>query len=93
MPADREFVLDTIPGHPHVAVFNGAGHAGKFAGLVGQVMADLLTQGATPHDVSAFSLTRPAIVDPNFTPTFRLGSADEGHAGRTSGREPSIARR
>ena len=27
--ADRDFVLDVLPDHPHVAVFNGAGHAGK----------------------------------------------------------------
>ncbi|WP_072313169.1 N-methyl-L-tryptophan oxidase [Agrococcus sp. Marseille-P2731] len=72
MPADRDFVLDTLPGHPHVAVFNGAGHAGKFASLVGSILADLLTVGATPHDIGAFRLTRPAIVDPDFEPVFRL---------------------
>ena len=72
MPADRDFVLDTIPGHPHVAVFNGAGHAGKFASLVGQILADLTTRGLTDHRIEAFSLTRPAIVDPEFVPVFRL---------------------
>ncbi len=92
MPADRDFVLDTIPGYPHVVVFNGAGHAGKFAGLVGQVMAELLTQGTSPHDLSAFHLTRPAIVDPDFVPTFRLGSGHEEDAGRPVEREPSIDR-
>lgn len=77
MPADRDFVLDTVPGHPHVAVFNGAGHAGKFASLVGRILADLLTVGRTEHDISSFSLTRPAIVDPDFVPLFRLGTGDE----------------
>jgi monomeric sarcosine oxidase len=72
MPPDRDFVLDTIPGHPHVAVFNGAGHAGKFASLVGQILADLTTQGHTDHRIEAFSLARPAIVDPEFVPLFRL---------------------
>lgn len=76
MPADRDFVLDTVPGHPHVAVFNGAGHAGKFASLVGRILADLLTVGRTEHDISAFSLQRPAIVDPDFVPVFRLGTGD-----------------
>lgn len=76
MPADRDFVLDTVPGHPHVAVFNGAGHAGKFASLVGRILADLLTVGRTEHDISSFSLTRPAIVDPDFVPLFRLGTGD-----------------
>ncbi|CAH0217377.1 Monomeric sarcosine oxidase [Microbacterium oxydans] len=73
MPVDRDFVLDTLPGHPHVAVFNGAGHAGKFASLVGRILADLLTAGRTEHDISAFSLARPAITDPDFVPVFRLG--------------------
>lgn len=77
MPADREFVLDTIPDHPHVAVFNGAGHAGKFASLMGRILAELLTNGRTEHDISAFSLQRPAIVDPDFVPVFRLGTGDE----------------
>ena len=72
MPADRNFVLDTLPGHPHVAVFNGAGHAGKFSSLIGKIMADLMLQGSTEHPIDAFSLTRPAITDPNFTDTFRL---------------------
>lgn len=70
MPADRDFVLDTIPDHPHVAVFNGAGHAGKFASLVGQILADLTTVGKTPHPITPFRLTRPAITDPNFPPSF-----------------------
>jgi sarcosine oxidase len=72
MPPDREFVLDTLPGHPHVAVFNGAGHAGKFASLVGSVLAELVTAGTTEHDIAAFSLTRPALVDPDYVPQFDL---------------------
>ncbi|WP_158609422.1 N-methyl-L-tryptophan oxidase [Cellulomonas triticagri] len=72
MPADREFVLDTVPGHPHVAVANGAGHAGKFASLLGSVLADLLTAGTTTHDIDLFSLDRPAITDPRFPTEFSL---------------------
>jgi sarcosine oxidase len=72
MPADREFVLDTVPGAPHVAVFNGAGHGGKFASLVGSVLADLVTAGATPHDIELFSLRRPAITDPTYPAEFAL---------------------
>ncbi|MET4061007.1 monomeric sarcosine oxidase [Arthrobacter sp. UYP6] len=73
MPADRDFVLDTLPGHSHVAVFNGAGHAGKFSSLIGKIMADLMLQGSTEHCIDAFKLTRPAITDPGFAGTFRLG--------------------
>ncbi len=72
MPPDRELVLDTVPGHPHVAVFNGAGHGGKFAALVGSVLADLLTDGSTPHDIGLFALTRPAVLDPGYAPDFGL---------------------
>ncbi|GAA3288338.1 N-methyl-L-tryptophan oxidase [Arthrobacter citreus] len=72
MPADRDFVLDTLPGHQHVAVFNGAGHAGKFSSLIGRIMSELMLQGSTEYPVDAFSLTRPAITDPNFDTMFRL---------------------
>ncbi|PSL00335.1 sarcosine oxidase [Murinocardiopsis flavida] len=74
MPPDRGFVLDTLPGHPHVAVFNGAGHAAKFAGLAGRILADLQTAGATPHPIGAFSLARPAVSDPDHPITFKLDS-------------------
>lgn len=72
MAPDRGFVLDTLPHAPHVAVFNGAGHAGKFASLVGKILAELLTDGASRHPIEPFSLRRPAITDPNFEPVFRL---------------------
>lgn len=72
MAPDRDFVLDTVPGSPHVAVFNGAGHAGKFASLVGKILAELLTDGAASLPIEPFSLRRPAITDPNFEPLFRL---------------------
>jgi sarcosine oxidase len=74
MPADREFVLDTVPGHPHVAVFNGAGHGGKFASLIGSVLADLLTTGSTEHDIDLFRVDRPELTDPTYVPQFSLGA-------------------
>lgn len=70
MAPDRDFVLDVLPDHPNVAVFNGAGHAGKFASLVGRILADLLTEGRTEHPIEPFSLLRPAITDPDFEPVF-----------------------
>lgn len=72
MPADRDFILDTLPHAPHVALFAGAGHAGKFAAVVGKILAELVTDGASSHDISRFSLTRPAITDSDFAPQFRL---------------------
>lgn len=79
MTPDRGFVLDTLPGHPHVAVFNGAGHAAKFGSLMGQILADLQTEGTTPHAIEAFSLGRPAVSDPDYPITFKLETpGDEG---------------
>jgi monomeric sarcosine oxidase len=72
MPPDREFVLDLVPGHPRICAVVGAGHAAKFAGLIGRILADLATTGTTPYPIEAFSATRPAVTDPSFTPTFRL---------------------
>lgn len=72
MPADRGFVLDSLPAHSNVVVFNGAGHAGKFGSLMGKILADLSTIGSTAHDIDAFRITRPAITDPDFVPAFRL---------------------
>jgi monomeric sarcosine oxidase len=74
MAPDREFVLDTLPDHPNVAVFNGAGHAGKFASLIGKILSQMLTSGGTRYPIEAFSLTREALVDPAYQPVFRLAS-------------------
>jgi sarcosine oxidase len=68
MPPDRGFVLDTVPGLPQVSVAIGAGHAFKFASLIGRILSDLAIDGATPFPIDAFSLKRPAITDPNFVP-------------------------
>ncbi|UUT36232.1 N-methyl-L-tryptophan oxidase [Microbacterium elymi] len=67
---DRDFILDTLPGSPHVAVFVGAGHAGKFAALVGSILADLVTAGATEHEISPFQITRAALTDRGFHPVW-----------------------
>lgn len=70
MPLDRGFVLDTVPGFPQISVAIGAGHAFKFASLIGRILSDLAMDGATPFPIEAFSLERPAITDPNFKPLF-----------------------
>ena len=54
----------------------GAGHAAKFAGLIGQIMADLVTSGETRHPIDAFRADRPALTDPSFVPTFRLSDTE-----------------
>jgi sarcosine oxidase len=58
MPPDRDFVVDTVPDHPNVLVILGAAHGFKFCSLFGSIAADLLLDGATEHDLSAFRFDR-----------------------------------
>ena len=47
---DRDFVIDTVPGRPEIAVAIGGGHGFKFASLVGRILSELAIDGRTPHD-------------------------------------------
>ena len=58
---DRDFVLDTIPGHDGVSIAIGAGHAYKFASVIGRILSELAIDGGTPSDVSGFQLSRPVL--------------------------------
>jgi sarcosine oxidase len=71
MPRDRGFVIDTLPEYPQISVFVGAGHAYKFASLFGKILSELAIDGRTAYPIAAFSVTRPAITDPNFPASFR----------------------
>jgi sarcosine oxidase len=55
---DRDFVVDTIPGHPGASIAIGAGHAYKFASVLGRILSELAIDGRTPSDISAFQLGR-----------------------------------
>lgn len=72
LPPDREFIIDVVPGHERVAMAIGAGHAAKFASLIGRILAQLSISGATEYPVAPFRLDRPALTDPGFEPDFRL---------------------
>ena len=72
MPPDRDFIIDHVPGHPRITVGIGAGHAAKFASLLGKILADLATSGTTAYPVGAFRADRPALTDPQFEPAFRM---------------------
>jgi monomeric sarcosine oxidase len=80
LTADRNFILDTVPGHPRIAVFVGAGHAAKFVGLIGHVLADLAIDGRTGYPVDAFSISRPAVRDPGYPSDFRFSRAAQAPA-------------
>ncbi len=55
---DRDFIVDRVPGTEHVYTAVGAGHAFKFASLLGRILTDLALDGATDHDLDAFRADR-----------------------------------
>jgi sarcosine oxidase len=56
---DEHFVIDRLPDAPQVSVAAGfSGHGYKFCSVVGEVMADLATEGRTSHDIGLFRLDR-----------------------------------
>ena len=56
---DEHFVISLHPEHPQVAVAAGfSGHGFKFVPLVGEVLADLVTQRSTAHPIGLFDPAR-----------------------------------
>jgi len=56
---DLHFVIAPHPGHLRVAVACGfSGHGYKFCSVVGEILADLVTDGSTRHPIGPFSLER-----------------------------------
>jgi sarcosine oxidase len=56
---DGHFVIDRHPELPQVFIASPcSGHGFKFASVVGEIMADLATDGSTRHDISLFRLDR-----------------------------------
>jgi sarcosine oxidase len=68
-PPDRDFIADYVPGSQRVLVCAGAGHAGKFAALLGRIITELALDGSSRFPVSAFSATRPALSSAAAAPT------------------------
>ena len=53
---DGDFIIDRVPGAPHIIVASPcSGHGFKFAPVVGEILADLATAGTTRHDISRFA--------------------------------------
>lgn len=72
VPPDQNFILDTLPDHPQVSVAVGAGHAYKFAALIGEVLRDLALDWESRHPIEAFRIDRPALTDPAFARSFHV---------------------
>lgn len=70
VPPDQNFVIDTLAEYPQIALAIGAGHAYKFASLIGRILADLAIDGTTEYPIAPFTLDRPALTDPEFPKTF-----------------------
>jgi sarcosine oxidase len=70
IPPDQHFVIDTLPEHPQISVAIGAGHAYKFAALIGRILSELALDGESTFPIEAFRLDRPAVFDAAFEKTF-----------------------
>jgi sarcosine oxidase len=56
---DEHFIVDTWPADRRVVIAAGfSGHGFKFCPVIGEVLADLATRGATRHDITLFRLAR-----------------------------------
>jgi sarcosine oxidase len=56
---DEHFLVDLHPEHRQVVVASPcSGHGFKFASVMGEILADLATEGRTRHDISLFRLER-----------------------------------
>ena len=62
---DGHFIIDKHPAYPHISFAAGfAGHGFKFASVVGEILTQLALTGETEHDISIFSVDRPALKTP-----------------------------
>lgn len=58
---DEHFIIDRLPEVPEALVVSAcSGHGFKFCSVIGEIVADLVSQGGTEHDLSLFRLDRLA---------------------------------
>jgi sarcosine oxidase len=56
---DGHFIMDFHPEFPQVAIASPcSGHGFKFCSVVGEIMAELVQEGKTRHEISMFRLKR-----------------------------------
>jgi sarcosine oxidase len=67
---DRDFVIDRVPGHDNVWIAIGAGHAFKFASVIGRILSELALDGRTPSDLRLFGIDRPILTMANPPKTY-----------------------
>jgi len=62
---DRDFVIDRLPNAEGVVVAIGAGHAFKFASVIGKTLAELARNGRSEADITPFAIDRPILKQKN----------------------------
>jgi sarcosine oxidase len=56
---DGDFIVDSLPGYPHIIVASPcSGHGFKFAPVIGEILADLVIRCEPKHEIGRFSLKR-----------------------------------
>jgi sarcosine oxidase len=56
---DEDFIIDAHPMHPEVLIVSPcSGHGFKFSGAIGEIIADLVTEGRTSFDLTPFRVNR-----------------------------------
>jgi sarcosine oxidase len=59
MTPDEDFIIDRLPSDERILLCSAcSGHGYKFASAIGAALADLSTEGTTPHDLSRFRIDR-----------------------------------
>jgi sarcosine oxidase len=56
---DEHFIVDRHPDAPSVVVGAGfSGHGYKFCSVIGEILADLVVDDSTRHDIGLFRISR-----------------------------------
>jgi sarcosine oxidase len=69
---DRDFIVDFVPETSNVAFFVGAGHAFKFASVLGKILCELVVNGKTESDISRFRAQRPILSEQDPRKTYMI---------------------
>jgi sarcosine oxidase len=72
MPPDRDFVLDWLPGYDNCLMAIGAGHAFKFASVLGQILSELALDGVSQSNLDQFQMNRPILQQNNPVKSFMV---------------------
>ncbi len=62
---DRDFIIDFIPGQSDCVIAIGAGHAFKYAAIIGKILSELAIDGVSNSDLRHFKMDRPILKEKN----------------------------